>query len=231
MDNPVTGITEALPPLLTVGGMKLTRTHIMLAAAALAVSLLAGCKDTSTASSAKTSDLAAATRSAAAVATQSSAGAQTSQPDTATPAASGTKASNTSAATGAAARLPAPCSLITAAEASASLGSSLTTIDSSADDDPDQISCSYLLNGNEPVLVVLIRDWSLARFQADAAQEPGKPQPITGIGTAAYIGANETGPAVFTWERGVSVLVNGKFSPDQVKFLAKVAVGQLDAPK
>jgi len=80
-------------------------------------------------------------------------------------------------------------------------------------------------------LVVLIRDWSLARFQADAAQEPGKPQPITGIGTAAYIGANETGPAVFTWERGVSVLVNGKFSPDQVKFLAKVAVGQLDAPK
>lgn len=135
-------------------------------------------------------------------------------------------------ATGAAAeRLPPPCSLIGAAEATASLGYAVTSLDSSADADPDQISCVYL-EGDEPVLVVLIRRWTLAQFTADAAHEPGSPQPLADVGTSAYIGSNKKGPIVFAWERGVSVAVNGvsPISADQVTFLVKVAVGQLDAP-
>jgi hypothetical protein len=136
------------------------------------------------------------------------------------------------AAGAAAAQLPPPCSLISAAEATASLGYAVTSIDSSADNDPDQISCMYL-KGHDPVLVVLIRKWTLAHFTTDAAHEPGRPQPLAGVGTSAYTGSNEKGPIVFAWERGVSVAVNGvsPISADQVTFLAKVAVGQLDAPK
>lgn len=80
--------------------------------------------------------------------------------------------------------------------------------------------------------MVLIRRWSLARFNADVAHEPGDPQPITGVGTKAFTAANEKGPVVLVWERGVSVLINGvhPISAPEVKFLAKVAVGQLDAP-
>lgn len=73
----------------------------------------------------------------------------------------------------------------------------------------------------------------MAQFNADAAREPVKPQPVSGIGTAAYVGANSKGPVVLVWERGVSVLVNGvsPVSADQVRFLVKVAVGELDKPK
>lgn len=133
----------------------------------------------------------------------------------------------------AAAKLPPPCSLISASEASATLGSGVTSLDSSAEDDPDQISCIYLSKANDPVMVVLIRRWSLAKFNADAAQEPGHPQPVSGVGTAAYAGATEKGPFFLLWERGVSVLVNGvhPISASQVEFLAKVAVGTLDAPE
>jgi hypothetical protein len=132
----------------------------------------------------------------------------------------------------AAPKLPAPCSLISAAEASASLGYAVTSLDSSADNDPDQISCLYL-KGKDPVMVVLIRQWTLDHFAQDAAKEPGHPQPLGGVGTSAYQGANDKGPVVLTWERGVSVLLNGvsPVSADEVKFLAKVAVGQLDSPK
>ena len=53
--------------------------------------------------------------------------------------------------------------LISAGDASSSLGYAVTTIDSSADNDPDQISCTYLKGGKEVVMVVLIRQWTLAR--------------------------------------------------------------------
>ncbi|HEY2795539.1 MAG TPA: hypothetical protein VGJ28_24470 [Micromonosporaceae bacterium] len=139
----------------------------------------------------------------------------------------------TKAASGAAAaKLPPPCSLISAGDASSSLGYAVTSLDSSADNDPDQISCTYI-KGSKVVMVVLIRQWTLAKFTADAAQEPGNPKPLSAVGTSAYLGGNDKGPVVLVWERGVAVVINGvsPIDADQVKFLAKVAVGQLDSPK
>jgi hypothetical protein len=129
--------------------------------------------------------------------------------------------------------LPAPCSLISASEASASLGEALTSLDSSADNDPDQISCTYIKGGTTPVFDVLIRAWTLTKFTTDTAKEPGPPKALNGIGTAAYTGMLDEGPVVLVWERGVAITVYGPnpITVDQLEFLAKVAVGQLDAPK
>lgn len=117
----------------------------------------------------------------------------------------------------------------------------MTSRDSSAPGDPHQISCEYL-HGSEIVLLVLLRSATLAQVKAAAAHEPGKPQPVSGIGTTAYAGTISdrtlTGtishrPVVLAWDRGVSVIVLGATSAsvDQMQSLAKVAIGQLDKPK
>ena len=82
------------------------------------------------------------------------------------------------------------------------------------------------------MFVVLIRAWSLKRFETSIASAPGAPKPVTGIGRTAYAATLDAGPAILAWERGVALTVYGPspVTAEQLQFLAKVAIGQLDAP-
>jgi hypothetical protein len=212
------GITGALPVTGTLAYVDLfSKRAFLLAPAILMAAGLTACKG---------SDGSAA---GASPTTSSSPASTASQASVAATAASAQAAAGGSGGGEAAAKLPKPCSLIPADEASSTLGYPVSAIDSSAGNDPDQISCIYM-HGSSPVMVVLIRAWTLDHFTADAAKEPGPPSKISGVGTSAYAGANDHGPVVMTWERGVSVAVSGvsPVTADQARSLAKVAVGQLD---
>ena len=178
-------------------------------------------------STAAVSATAAATAAAtSAVATSASAApSASSAPATATTAAPSAVATSASAgpSDSAAKAAPNPCSLVTAADASAALGSSAPT----GLHQPAGLFDACIYAAGAKSVVILVRSIDQATFDASAKANPGGATPVTGVGSDAY-NASQT---LLVWQAGTEIGIQVQAGSGDTltteKRLASAAVARL----